>query len=453
MEKRIAILGGGITGLSAAFYLEKAGEKNISIVECSALGGKMLTMRDGDFLVEAGPDSFITTKPYAINLIEELGLSDELIQPKTSKFHILNHGKMLSSPKGLNMMVPTDLEAFMQSELFTADGKERVLQERNIPARESDEDESFASFISRRFGLEMLRKYAEPLFGGIYATPSEELSMQATFPQFLQMEKKFGSLTAAIENQPKQTESNIQNRSPFVGLKNGIHSLADALMKSLKNTNFVHKTIETLYKDSAKNAFTVGFSDGTTLEADIILMALPIVPAQKFMQEISKDAAELLSQFTVSSSKIVTLAYKKSDIESDVNATGFVAVRNGSQKMTASTWSSEKWPHRAPEDVLLARCFYNGNDVVDEVSDIQRAHKELAEIIHVKAKNPLRTWSYHWKNALPQYKVGHLQRVAALEEMVAQIPNFEIAGAFISGVGIPDCIRQGKEAAERLIAN
>ncbi|RYD82809.1 MAG: protoporphyrinogen oxidase, partial [Sphingobacteriales bacterium] len=446
-------LGGGITGLSAAFYLEKAGAKNISIIECSALGGKMLTLKDNDFLVEAGPDSFITLKPHAVNLVEELGLSDELIQPKTSKFHILNHGKMLSSPKGLNMMVPTDMESFMQSELFTADGKERVLQEKNIPTRESDEDESFASFISRRFGLEMLRKYAEPLFGGIYATPSEELSMQATFPQFLQMEKKFGSLTAAVENQPKQTESNIQNRSPFVGLKNGIHSLADALMKSLKETQFVNKTIETLYIDRSKNAFTIGFSDGTTLEADQVIMALPVVAAQKLMANISADAAELLSQFTVSSSKIVTLAYKKFDIDSDVNATGFVAVRNGSQKMTASTWSSEKWPFRAPDNVLLARCFYNGNDVVDEVSDIQRAHKELAEIIHIKAKNPLRTWSYHWKNALPQYKVGHLQRVTALENMVEQIPNFQLAGSYLRGVGIPDCIRQGKEAAERLVMN
>ncbi|MGZ5282524.1 MAG: protoporphyrinogen oxidase, partial [Bacteroidia bacterium] len=371
-----------------------------------------------------------------------------------SDFYILKNGKMLTSPAGLKMMVPTDIEAFMKSELFSEEGKKRALQEKDIPVRQSDEDESFASFITRRFGAEMLENYAAPLFGGIYATPLDELSIQATFPQLCQMEKSAGSITAAmlqyVDNKPGEPD----NRSPFVSLKNGVRSLVDALVSKLKQTEIVQKTIEKLYIDKSKNAFVIGFSDGSTLEADQVIMALPVSVAKTLMQNISADAAELLNDFTVSSSKIITLAYNKSDIKTDVNATGFVAVRNGYHRMSASTWSSEKWDFRAPEGILLARCFYDGNAFKnDNVSEeIELAHNELAQIIDIKANNPLHSWTYHWHNALPQYKVGHLDRVKALQQALSAIPNFHIAGAFLSGVGIPDCIRQGKEAAEKLIA-
>lgn len=453
MEKRIAILGGGITGLSAAFYLEKAGVKNITLVEAGQLGGKIKTLKEDGFLIEAGPDSFVTLKPHAINLIEELGLSDELIQPKTSDFYILKDGKMLRTPRGLHMMVPMDEEAFMQSELFSEEGKKRALQEKDIPVKESDEDESFASFITRRFGKEMLTNYAEPLFGGIYATPSDQLSMKATFPQLLQMEKSAGSVTAAIKGmaQPKKS---TQNRSPFVSLKNGVQSLVEALVKSLKTTEVIQKTVESAYKDVAKNTFTVKFSDGYSIEADKLIIAFPVTATKSIFKNISPEAAEILDTFQTSSSKIITLAYRKEDIESEVSATGFVGVRNFTQKMTASTWSSEKWEGRAPEGVLLARCFYEGgNSGFTEAEEVDAAHKELAKLIGIKAEHPYRSWTCHWHNALPQYRLGHVERAKQLENIISGIPGLELAGAYLTGVGIPDCIRVGKEAAEKSITN
>src|SRR6185437_9828915 len=230
----VIILGAGITGLATAWYLEKEGYTDIIILEQSArAGGKIETLHEHGFLVENGPDSFIVTKPYALNLARELGLENELIYPKTNRFFILKDNLLASPPKGLKMMVPTDLFAFLGSKFFSWDAKHRILAESVVHPSLLDEDEPFADFITRRFGPEMLDLYAGPLFTGIYATPSSELSLDATFPMLKKMTQQHKSITRAVK---KELKAGASSRSTFMGLKNGMQTLPDTIVKQLKHT-------------------------------------------------------------------------------------------------------------------------------------------------------------------------------------------------------------------------
>jgi oxygen-dependent protoporphyrinogen oxidase len=444
MREKVVILGGGISGLAAAWFLEKKGVTDIVLLEgTEKVGGKINTLNEDGFLVETAADSFITTKPEALELVRELGMEEEIIEPETNRFFIYKDGHLLDSPKGLRMLAGVDEKVFRTSRLFSEEGNDRILNERNIPPRMDDGDESFASFITRRFGEEMLHNYAEPLFGGIYATPSNEMSMQATFPMFLALEKKYGSLTAAAE----VTQTAGGNRSAFVGLKYGMGSLVERLAKSLRHTRIQFNShVNSLEK--TENAHRVHLENGEALTCAAVVSALPAKALAGLLEDINREAAGFLKQFTVSSSQIITLAYKRADVKGDMEATGFVSAKGEKNLLSASTWTSSKWKGRAPEEYFLVRCFLRG-EVKQTAEAIRQAHTALKELLYITGE-PAKNWVHTWSNALPQYKVGHLDRVLALNEALAHMSGFGITGAYLGGVGIPDCIRQAKEAIEKL---
>ena len=445
------IIGAGISGLSTAYYLEKS-KKNgmITILEASSsAGGKVATVIENGFIVETAPDSFITTKPHLLELIKELGLTREIINPSNSKFYILKDGKLNDVPEGLSFMVPLNKEAFMRSELFSHEGKIRAMEEENIPVKilDSDEDESFGEFVERRFGIEMLKNYAEPLFGGIYSTPSFELSMKAAFPQFYSMVEKHGSMTKAIlermENASDTSGKEEKQRSPFVSLKYGMQSLIDKLLSSLKETKIITDTkVDSITRHGDIYTVTAG---ERSWDANSIIIALPSNIAAELIKDLDTELSDELNGFSSNSSRILTLAYKKGDCELP-DATGFVITQGEETSLSASTWSSKKWPGRAPETHHLIRCFFSKPELMRLSKDelIIIAQEELSRLVHINGE-PTHSWLHSYPNLLPQYKVGHLQKLKRVESLLEKHKGLDIIGAFSGGVGLPDRVRQGSE--------
>ncbi len=451
----VIILGAGITGLSAAWYLEKKGYTNITILEeAPRAGGKIQTLDEDGFLVEKGPDSFVITKPYATNLIHELGLDDQLIYPKTNRFYILKDGKLVNPPKGLNMMVPTDLRAFLDSDFFSWSAKHRILQESTAkPGLQEDEDESFADFITRRFGVEMLDLYAAPLFTGIYATPSKELSLNAAFPQLRKMAQEYGSITRAIKKQPPPPASS-SSRSSFAGLKNGMQTLSDALINQLKHTKISLNTkvvkIESIGGNEGSSEYKVSTEKGDSYTTDSLIITLPSNSLIGLIENLSQKAADALKTFSTSSSRIVTLAYKTDKLTEALLATGYVSAETEKNHVSSATWLSSKWEDRAPDGHILLRCFMGKNPETLTFSNdelIHAAHMEMSKMLDL-TEGPEHYWVQRWDAALPQYKVGHLDRVNALKEALKPLKGLVVTGSYLHGVGLPDCINQGIQAAE-----
>ena len=445
----IIILGAGITGLSAAWYLEKEGFTDITILEQSPrAGGKIETLHEHGFLVEKGPDSFVITKPYALDLIRDLGLENELIYPKTNKFFILKDGKMVNPPKGLNMMVPTDLPAFLESKFFSWSAKHRILQESVVDPDLKDEDESFADFIVSRFGREMLDLYAGPLFTGIYATPAEELSLNATFPMFKKMAQQYGSITRAVK---KQQQPSSSNRSTFQGLKNGMQTLSDTLIKKLQHTRIKLNTrITELEFDNSQ--YIVKTEEGDSYTTGNLIITLAAQQTKNLLNTISPKASEVLGSFTSSSSRIVTLAYKTDKLTEPLLSTGYVSAETEKNYVSAGSWLSSKWEGRAPEGHILLRCFMGKNpESLSLTNDqlIHAAHLEISALLGIK-EEPEYYWVQRWDAALPQYKVGHLEKINALKEALSSFTGLHLNGSYMSGVGLPDCINQGMTAARNV---
>ena len=442
----IIILGAGITGLSTAWYLEKQGFTDITILEGSPrAGGKIETLHEHGFLVEKGPDSFIITKPFALDLVKELGLEDELIYPKTNKFFILKNGKMVSPPKGLNMMVPTDLPTFLESKFFSWRAKHTILHEAVVHPRLLEEDESFADFIISRFGQEMLDLYAGPLFTGIYATPAHQLSLNATFPMFKKMAQQYGSITRAVKKQPQPSSS---NRSTFMGLRNGMQTLSDTLIKKLQHTKIkLNSKVSQVDYENLK--YIVKTEDGDTYTTDNLTITLPADQTKNLLKSISPEASNILGSFTSSSSRIVTLAYKTDKLTEPLLATGYVSAETEKNYVSAGTWLSSKWDGRAPEGHILLRCFMGKNPETFSLTNdqlIHAAHLEMSALLNLP-EEPEYYWVQRWDAALPQYKVGHLEKVKALEETLSKFSGLQLNGSYLSGVGLPDCISKGLKAA------
>ncbi len=451
MQSNTIIIGAGITGLSAAYYLERSGDRGlITILESSSNpGGKIATTYEDGFVVEHAPDSFITTKPFLLDLISELGLKKEIIHPANSKFFILKNNELMDVPAGLTFMVPTDKEAFLRSAMFSEEGKQRALNEENIPAKilAGDEDESFGAFVERRFGKEMLENYAEPLFAGIYSTPSYELSMRAAFPQFLAMEQEYGSITKAIHERQRNIEEKKKNdatknmqRSPFVSLKGGMQTLTAALLDQLGKTTIITDCKATSVSKWG-DIYRVTCGD-KTYDASRVIITLPAHAAAEIVREISSDLSDELSGFSSNSSRILTLAFKKDDCELP-DATGYVIAKGEDTMLSASTWTSKKWNHRAPETHHLIRCFFSKPETMDFSKDelVMIATEELSKLVPVHG-DPVRSWLSSYPALLPQYKVGHVQKLESIRALLGDHAGIQIIGAYYDGVGMPDCVKQ-----------
>jgi len=417
----VVIIGGGIAGLACAYELHKAGWP-VTVVEKDKLGGVIRTERHGDLLIEGGPDSFIVQKPAAKELCEELGLGDRLIPTRSRKVHVWSEGRLHEMPEGLFLTVPTKIGPFLKSELISTWGKMRMGLDLVLPRGPELEDESIGSFVRRRLGREALEKLAEPIMAGIYVASADELSLRSTFPRFADMEREHRSLIKALRKIPPSG-----NLSPFLTLRGGLSELVEKLLAAMPSVRFVTGEATTI----EAGAVRVG---DTLLEADQVVLAIPATAARKLWP----DAPEV--RYVTTST--ISLCYPKFG---DFQGTGFVIPRTENRKILACSWTTNKFEGRSPEDRFLVRCFVKG-----EASDPEGFAKEEMRAMLGAPAEPLFSRVFTWRERNPVYEVGHERKIAAAEAKLP--PWLHLAGSGFHGAGLPDCIKDGRAVAKRILS-
>jgi len=467
----LVIIGGGITGLSAAFYakkrLEAAGARaRLTLLEpTAALGGKIHTLERDGFFIEKGPDSFLARKRPIIELTRDLGLMDELTgtNPQAKKTFIVRGGKLHRIPQGLSLGIPTEVWPFVQSGLISPLGKARAALDLVLPRRGEPGDESLGDFFERRLGREVLEQIAEPLLAGIYAGDLHALSLQATFPQFQAMEKRHRSLILGTLASKKaaQTEAmelpEAVRHSTFLSYRRGLQTLVQGLVAALKDVELRTGEAAASLVPAAEggSGVLVTLAGGGTLAADGVIVTTPTYEAGRLLAAHVPAAAALQRIEYVSVANVI-MAFERSDIPFPLDASGFVVPRREQRTITACTWTSAKWAHTAPAGKAVLRCYVGRTGEQEWLgwSDeqlIQKARHDLGELLGLHAE-PLFVEVTRLPQSMPQYPVGHLAQVAAFRaELAARMPGVLVTGAGFHGVGLPDCIRQGREAAEQLV--
>lgn len=460
--KRIAIIGGGISGLSAAYALEKIRRNGVdveySLYESTGrLGGVLVTDRVDDCIIEAGPDSFLTEKPWASNLCTEIGLGDQLIGSNDAdrKTYILVRGKLIEMPDGLMFMVPTKILPTILSPLFSLKTKLRMAREWFQPPHKANADETVASLVERHYGPEMVDLLADPLLSGVYGGEASQLSVRAVLSRFADMEAKHGSLgramLAARRNSPKPPNGNP--RPLFTSLKEGMQQMVDALVGQLSADSL--DTSAAVQAISPEGGVWIVSAGLDTDQFDGVILALPTQAASNLLGRANADLAAELRGITYSSSVTVTLGYDKKVRDSLPPGFGFLIPRSEGKRMLAATFVHNKFPHRAPYDRALVRCFLGGarDEQVLSLSDdeiLRIVRDELSQIIRLTAE-PLFTRVFKWKGAMAQYGVGHLERLQRIESLRQRHPGLALAGNGYNGIGVPDCVRSGAEAVKTLL--
>jgi protoporphyrinogen/coproporphyrinogen III oxidase len=465
---RIAIIGGGISGLTAAFTLEgprRAGAVEYTLYESSSrLGGVLRTEQIQGCIIEAGPDSFLTEKLWATELCRTLGLGDQLIGSNDAarKAHILVHGQLVPIPDGLMFLVPTKILPAALSPLFSWTTKLRMAQELFHPPRAAETDESVASLVDRHYGAEMVDRLADPLLSGIYGGEAANLSVRAVLPRFAEMERTHGSLGRALLAARKKLPRSANKNAPpiFTSLKNGMQQLVDTLIPRLNPSSLLTKTpVQSIQLEPG--GWTVGVypeARQTGLKSDhfdAVILAVPTHAAAQLLAIASPELSTELAAINYSSSITVALAYDREVRHSLPPGFGFLIPRSEGKRLLAATFVHNKFPHRAPEDRALLRCFFAGSSAENiwPLSDdaiIAVVRNELQQILGRRSA-PLFARVYKWKSAMAQYGVAHLERLSRIDLLRRQLPKLALAGNGYRGIGVPDCIRSGQEAAKQLL--
>ena len=447
---RIAVVGGGIAGLAAARRLEALlPDASVVLVDKDGrLGGKIVTERIGGFVIEGAPDSFLSRKTRGVGLCEELCLGDELVgrRPENARSFVRRGAGLLPLPEGLTGMIPTDLRALESSELLSEEGRARLAAEPEIPPELGDEDESVASFVSRRLGREAYEAFVEPLMTGIYGGDGEQLSLEATFPNLRALELEHGSLLRGLAAQPAQ-ETRFP---PFVALAAGMDGLVTAVIDSLEHTELVVGTAASRLTRGG-SGYLVELDDGTAIEADGVVIATPAFAAADLLSVLDPELAALHGEIPYASSAIVTLAYPPDGVPTPLDGYGYVVPSAEGSDVLACTWTSSKWEGRAPDGIALLRVYagrFGGRDVTaesdDELIALARGEVRLLGI----AGDPVLTRVQRWPRGMPQYVLGHPGRLERIDLALERHPGLGLAGAAYRGVGIPDCIVSGEQAAQ-----
>ncbi len=484
----VTIIGGGIAGLATAYYLQKksraAGlDYHYTLLESAPrFGGKISTDTIQDFVIEGGPDSFITQKPWATQLCREIGLADRLIPTNDERRNIfvLNRGKLVPFPGGYRLTVPTEFIPFITSSLISPWGKLRMGLDLLIPPRRENGDESLADFIRRRLGSEALNKIAGPMMAGIYVADPERLSLQSTFPMFAEMEHKYGSLIKAMQVAKKKSQSNGDPRSDlsghfggqpesmFTSLRGGMAELVETLVPKLEGDLRLNCQVTALRYLAP--GFEVTFESATpgeghlpgvshlTIQTDAVVLAAPAYMVAALVESIEPKLAALLRQIRYVSTATISLGYRRADLgpQPDFNGFGVMIPKTEKRLILACTWYSSKFNHRAPADGVLIRLFVGGDAqerLVDSLSDndlLALARAEAAATMGIRVP-PLVYRIFRWPKGNPQYDVGHLDRVASMERLAAAIPGLYLTGSAFRGIGVPDCIKSALTTVEQLL--
>jgi oxygen-dependent protoporphyrinogen oxidase len=464
MSGTVAIVGGGISGLATAYFLQEGARRSGQTVGCTLmeseqrLGGRIVTEKVEGCVIEVGPDSFLTVKPQAVDLCERLGLSDLLIErnPASSRVYILCGGKLRTLPDGLTSIVPTKLAPFLTTDLLTPQGKARMLFDVFVPPKRDGVDESLASFIRRRLGSEALERIAEPLMAGIYAGDAEQLSMQTNFPRLVELELNHRSLvtgTLAKRREAASDPSRTSGRTAFMALRGGLGVMIEALASQLKGVSIL--TGRKVVALRGEGPYELELEDATVLGADAVVLATPAYASAELLRESSPRVAALLDGIPYVSTATVSLAYDRSSFSHPLDGSGFVVAPSEKRRITACTWVSSKWPSHSPPDRVLLRCFLGragDEDVLHRGDDelCRLAQDEVKSILDVSAA-PVLKRVHRCDRSLPQYVLGHIEKLAALDEGMSSLPGVFLTGAAFRGIGLPDCIKQAALAAKKAV--
>ncbi|NQS92395.1 MAG: protoporphyrinogen oxidase [Chloroflexi bacterium] len=470
---KIAIIGGGIAGLAAAHYLEKKADESNTQVEITVFeaadywGGKIKTVVEDSFVIEGGPDAYLITKPWMRNLCRELGIDQGLhgtSQEHTETF-ILHKGELISIPTGLTMTIPTEFGPLLKTKLLSIPEKARMGLDFAIPPRKSNIDESLAGFITRRLGRAAYENLVGPLLSGIYAGDGDRLSLQSTFPNFRDMEIEHGGLIKgavalklkrAVGSRKRNNGSNSGiSRSIFETHKGGLSLIIETLVKSLNNRGvkmFLSSSVAQI--KSRETGYAIHQENGLTTDFDAVVVAVPSYVAAELLPDVSDDLANELGRVEYVTTATVSLAYKKMDLP-ELKGYGYIIPQYEKSKALACTWTSTKWVERAPEDYALLRVF------VGRIQDAERLPEDKNELIQIAKDeirqtmgiehNPVRSWVFRWEKAMPQYNLGHPERLERIEKILKDQPNIALAGNGYYGIGLPDCIKSGIKAADKLL--
>jgi protoporphyrinogen/coproporphyrinogen III oxidase len=468
-RKHVVVVGGGISGLSAAYHLQKESEAGgipleITLIEAGPkLGGKIVTEYTDGFTIEGGPDCFLQQKPWAAELAHELDIQDDLMgtNDHQRKVYVMDGGRLKPLPDGVMLIIPTRIMPFVLSTLISLPGKIRMGMDWFIPKFEGGGDESVGNFIRRRLGREALQKIAEPLMSGIHVSDPEKQSVLATFPRFRSIEQKHGSLIRGMLAERKaaaaRRKANGKSPSIFMTFKQGMNHLVDTLESRLSGCRILTGTCVSGIDKGIDGRYQLELHNGETISAGAVVLAVPSYNAADMLEALNEEIAARLRSIPYVSTATISMAFRKTDIQRPFMGFGFVIPRTENREISACTWSSFKFNHRAPDDHILLRCFVGGPGreemgALDDAALVKTARRELEKILGLNAA-PVFTRIFRWHKANPQYEVGHLERVQDLFTACRrEMPGVILTGSAYEGVGVPDCIRQGRQAASEVLA-
>lgn len=460
---RVCVIGGGISGLTAAYRLQQLGAE-VELLEGASRGGGLLgTERVDDCVVETGPDSILTEKPWALSLAQELGLHDEIIATRRGQrgAFLVHRGKLQPIPAGFSLIAPADLGALARSPILSLQGKLRAACELVVPRGPAgQDDESLQSFVVRRLGRELFDNMAQPLAGGIYGADPSKLSLRATMPRFLDYERDYGSVIRGVRlKQLEAKNGDAQATSGaryglFAAFRGGMQAFIDALERQLGARLMTRRTVTSIEGDERGYRVEV---QGSFKGYDAVVVAVPSHVAARMLASFDPALSAELAEIEYASAATVTLRWKRSAIPHSLNAFGFVVPVVEHRGIIASTWASVKYEGRAPDDTALIRVFiggHRGQHLVeyDDKELVALARRELEALLGVRAA-PDWTMVRRYVRAMPQYHLGHLARVARIARLEQAHARFALAGNAYRGVGIPDAVKSGEDAAQRIISS
>jgi len=458
--RRVVVIGAGITGLAAAYDLNtlvaSGALDGATVLEAGPrAGGKILTERADGFLVEGGPDSFLTVKPHALQLCREVGLGDRVVGtlPPRDVF-VLHRGRLQPLPEGLTSMVPAPA-SLLRSPLFSWPEKVRFALDLFVPPSPDGADLSLGEFFGRRLGRAAVDRLVAPLLAGIYAGDPDHLSLQATFPQYADSVRRHGGLIRASRAGRRAGPAAPPDPGLFATLAGGLTELVDALAKSLTHVAVRTRTpVKTVTRGGRR--YLVGLADGSSLPADAVIVTVPAPAAGHLLAGLNPNAAALMQQIPYASTAVVVAGFRRTDVAHPLVGHGYVVARSEGTLHTACTWVSSKWPGCAPPDHLVLRCYAGraGDRRALTLDDGDLVNAVIAEVKPLLGVSGTAVFTrvYRWPDAMPQYLVGHRALVAGIEQALEATPGIAVAGAAYCGVGLPDCIREGRAAAARVAA-
>ena len=443
----VAIVGGGIAGLAAAFHLQRRGLAVRVLEATGRAGGVITTERFEGWVIDGGPDSLLVQKPAAVALCRELGIADRLgptLTPRTA--FVLRDGRLHAIAEGSFLGFPITVAALARSRLFSVAGKARMAAEVLKPRRADEEDESIGAFVSRRFGREAVEYLAEPLLAGIHAGDVDRLSIGALFPRLVDAERRSGSVIRAL----RALHVRPSPHGAFVSLPGGIGELVDTLSRALAPGTILTCARATNIRRSGTYAIE---STAGRVRARSVVLASPAYVTGSLLRSIDPPLAELCDGIQYASTATVAFGYRRDQVSHPLRGTGFVVPRTEGLALLAGTWVSSKWPGRAPDGHVLLRGYLGGGRDPRrlEAADhdlIDTAQRELVELLGISG-SPLFTRLYRWTRQSPQYEVGHLQRVAQIERRLTGLPGAFVIGSGFRAIGIPDCISDARATADR----